>query len=376
MGHLRQTKPIVSAAKMRIFLLSATLAIIISLGIFTRPTQAEILNPVTPAISTAAGCLLNIGVCPPPAINPKLPTATVTASPNLAGGTASVVTITGKVTGDSLTSYVLMVNDSVVQQANSLTTKSAAISTTWNVSSPNKVPSGIYTVTLDATDRDGVVSRASTKVEVDNDGPTVLVTGGDTIVKSGSISPTMVATDPHEVTSFKWTADPANPSNPAVLSFDETSAEPIFTPTATNQNPYIFYVDVTDGLGNVAHGQFKFSYAQALATVPLPTTQNPTDALVNQTPSTPAVTQGATRPTVQSGPNDVTTNTDAGVLGSTVTSPEQAQPTKIVASIAPTANGWSIFGLLWYWWIVIAGILFTAWLMVKKFVAKRIPQSS
>lgn len=373
MRYLYRTKPIILGAKMTLFLLGVTLASLITFSMFTRSAQAEILNPVISVPSTAAGCLLNIGVCPPPAINPKSPTATVTATPTPAGGIANVVTISGKVTGDRLSSYVLMVDNAVVQQASNLTTKSVTVSAEWNVSTPNKVPSGIYTITLDATDKEGVISRASTKVEVDNDEPTVLVTGGDTIVKGGSISPTMVATDPHGIISYKWTADSANP---AILSFDETSVKPIFTPTAENQNPYIFYVDVTDGLGNVAHGQFKFSYAQALATIPLPSTQNPTDALINQTPSTPTVAQEVTRPSVQSGPNDVTTNADAGVLGSTVISPEQAQPTKIVASIAPTSSGWSIFGLLWYWWLVIIGLLYVAWLLVKKFVVERASQNS
>jgi hypothetical protein len=371
MGHQHQTKPIVSGAKMTIFLLGATLASLITFGMFTRSAQAEILNPVTPAISTAAGCLLNIGVCPPPVIDPKLPTATVTASPNLAGGTASVVTITGKVTGDSLTSYVLMVNDSVVQQANNLTTKSAAISTTWNVSSPNKVPSGIYTITLDATDKDGVVSRASTKVAVDNDGPDVSVTGGDTIVKSGSISPTMTATDPNGIASYQWTADLANP---AVLIFVAASPQPSLTPTI--EGTYSYNVVVTDSLGNPTTKTFSFSHVRDLATIPLPTTQNPTDALVDQTPATPTTQAATTHPIYQTGPDQKTIPTDAGVLGTTVTHPLPTEPTKTIASIAPTTSGWSIFGILWYWWLVVAGIIYTAWLVMRKIIRPRVSEDS
>ena len=345
---------------------------VITFGMFTRSSQAEMLHsgPQTP--STIASCLLNIGVnCSPSVINPKLPTATVGATPNPAGGTVNLVTITGIVTGDSLTSYVLMLNDSVMQQASNLTTKSVAISTTWHVATPNKVPSGIYTITLDATDKDGVVSRASTKVTVDNDGPAVSVTGGDIIVKSGSISPTMTATDPSGVALYQWTADPANP---AVLSFVDTSPQPSFTPTI--EGTYLFTVVVTDSLGNPTTQTFSFSHVRDLATIPLPTTQNPTDALVDQTPATPTTESATTHPIYQTGSDQKTIPTDAGVLGTTVTHPQPTEPTKTIASIAPTTSGWSIFGILWYWWLVVAGIIYTAWLVMRKIIRLRVSKDS
>lgn len=345
---------------------------VIICGMFARPSQAEILNsrPQTPA--TIASCLLNIGVeCQAPVINPKLPTSSVSAAPNPAGGTTNLVTITGTVTGDSLTSYVLMLNDSVVQQASNLTTKSVTVSADWNVLTPNKVPSGIYIITLDATDRDGVVSRASKKVTVDNDGPSVSVTGGNTIIKSGSVSPTVTATDPSGIASYVWTADPANP---AVLSFVDTSSQPSFTPTV--EGTYAFTVVVTDSLGNPTTNTFSFSHVRDLATIPLPTTQNPTDALIDQTPATPTIQAATTHPMGQSGPDQKTTPTDAGVLGTTTTNSEPTEPTKTIASIAPTTSGWSIFGILWYWWLVVAGIIFTAWLVIKKMILSRASEDS
>jgi hypothetical protein len=392
MGHQHQTKPIVSGAKMTIFLLGATLASLITFGMFTRSAQAEILNPVTQTPSTIASCLLNIGVCPPPITDPNPtpvtnpvsndpnptpptdptpPKATVSAAPTLAGGASQVVTITGNVSDDKLSSYVLKVNGTVLQQASSLTEKSVDISATWNVSTPNIVPSGIYTITLDATDKEGITATATTIVTIDNDGPNVTVTGGDTIIKSGPISPTTVADDPHGVAFYAWTAAP---SNPGVIKFNTMVAEPTFTPTV--EGTYSFTLIVTDTLGNFTPKTFSFSYAKELAKVPLPTTQNPTDALVDQSPSTPTIAPASIQSPSQSRQDTIVTADNSGVLGSTSTTPVLAPPTGTVASIAPTDSGWSIFGILWYWWLVIISVLYVAWLMVKKFVAKRTPQSS
>jgi hypothetical protein len=346
-------------------------------------------------VTQSAGCLLNIGTCPPPTqtdpttptgpgsgTNPTNPNATpsndttppsvaVSADPALAGGTTHTINITGTVIDDNLASYSLAINGNVAQAETNTTQTNVSINIPWSVSTPNVVPSGLYLITLDATDKAGNPMHKEISVEVDNTPPDVKVDGGDVILKSGSISPTMTANDTHGIASYTWTADA---KNPAEINFDHTIAEPTFTPTV--EGSYKYYVDVTDGLGNVTHSQFNFSYAQELATVPLPTMQNPTDALVDQSPSTLAVTPVSLNPTTQSGPDAMTASADSGVLGNTITAPEQTPPAAAVASIASTSGGWSIFGLLWYWWLIIIGVLFVDWFMLKKLVISRIPEHS
>jgi hypothetical protein len=367
---------------MTTFLLGATFVAVFSFSMFTRSSQAELLNSGTPITTTLASCMLNIGACPaatdpppaPPAdpapVDPNAPPPTdITKpavalndpSPALAGGNTQTVTLTGMVSDDNLTSYSLALNGNVIQRGSDLTDTMVAINVPWNVSSPFIVPSGNYLVTLDATDKAGNTAHDEKTVVVDNDGPTVTLTGGDTIIQSGSISPTTTADDPHGIASYSWTADD---KNPATLTFDATAAEPTFTPSV--EGSYKFYVTVTDGLGNTTTQSFSFGYAQELATIPLPTTQDPTDALIDQSPSTPLVTPTRTNPILQSGQDAATSTDNSGVLGNTTTGPGQLSPAKTISTIAPTGNGWSIFGVLWYWWLVVAGIIFVATLLIRR----------
>ncbi|HEY8886806.1 MAG TPA: Ig-like domain repeat protein [Candidatus Microsaccharimonas sp.] len=349
---------------------------------FTRSSQAELLNSGAPVTTTLTSCLLNIGVCPavtdpppaPPAdpapVDPNAPPSTdITKpavalndpSPALAGGNTQTVTLTGMVSDDNLASYSLALNGNVIQQGSDMTEKMVAINVPWSVSTPFIVPSGDYVVTLDATDKAGNTSHDEKTVVVDNDGPTVTLTGGDTIIQGGSISPTTTADDPHGIATYAWTA---GDKNPATLTFDVAAPEPTFTPSI--EGSYTFYFTVTDGLGNTTTKPFTFGYAQELAPVPLPTTQDPTDALVDQTPSTPLITPTRPHPTLQSGQDAPLTNNDSGVLGSTASGLGDLTPAKTIATIAPTGSGWSIFGVLWYWWLVIAGIIFVATFLIKR----------
>lgn len=382
------------------------LVTVLTSGFLSRPTQAEFLNTVTQSV----GCLLNIGVCPPPTTgdgdsdsgssggngqgdttgqtgnggsgdtgtsggssntpppdDTTKPSVAVNADPTLAGGTTQVINITGTVLDDNLASYSLAINGTVAQSASDMTDTQASINIPWNVRTPNVVPSDTYLITLDATDKAGNTAHTEVSVEVDNTPPTVTVGGGDIIVKSGSISPTTTADDTHGIASYSWTADA---DNPAVLDFDATVAEPTFTPSV--EGPYVFYLAVADGLGNVTTKQFAFSYAKELETVPLPTAKDPTDTLVDQSPSTVAVATKNANPTVLSARDEIPASDDTGVLGSTVTAPGDIPPTTTVATIAPTTGGWSIFGVLWYWWLVIIGLLISAWVVIKKFFIRRI----
>ncbi|MDB5159895.1 MAG: hypothetical protein JWO99_158 [Candidatus Saccharibacteria bacterium] len=370
--------PILRGAKIATFLLSLIFVTVLTFGIFTRPTQAEFLNSVT--------CLLNIGDCtvpptntadptPPPDQTPAdttpstdttKPTASVTATPNPAGGSSQVVTINGVLNDDTnLASYTISVNGNVAQQG-SVSGTSANVSYEWNVSTPNVVPSGTYTITVDVTDVAGNHGdQAVTTVGIDNDPPAVTIGEGG-IIKSGSITPDVTVTDAHDIASYQWTA---SESNPEILTYDASAMEPTFSPKV--EGTYVFYLQVTDSLGNVSSGnEFTFGYKRDLETVPLPTTTDPTDELVDQSPST--VVPANTSPVVKVGRDEITTTDQPSVLGSTVTAAGQTPPTKTVATIAPTSGGWSIFGILWYWWLVIIGAVLAVWHFVKKFFTSRI----
>jgi len=368
------------------------IATVLTSGLLARPTKAEFLNTVTQNV----GCVLNIGTCPPPIVNeeqtlpdenppidttdPKEegpsddttpPSVELSADPMLAGGASQIITISGAISDDNLVSYSLAVNGTVAQEESNMSQTSAGIDIPWNVSTPNVVPSGLYRITLDATDAAGNPSHIEVTVEVDNTAPDVDVSGGDVIIKEGSISPSTSASDTHTVASYYWTADAGNPG---VINFDANVPEPSFTPNI--EGTYVFYVSVADGLGNATTRQFSFSYAKELEAVPLPTLEDPTEALIDQSPSTPAVTPASTNPAIRNGRDEILENDDELVLGSTVSKPGETPPTTTIASIAPTGSGWSIFGVLWYWWLGVIAFFFAGWVALKKFVLTRIPGES
>lgn len=347
-------------------------------GIFTRPAQAEFLNSVS--------CALNIGNCTippttppdpkapnqtppttPPSTDTTKPTASMTVTPNPAGGTSNIVTINGILTdGTNLGSYTISVNGNVAQQA-AVSGTTANVSFAWNISSPNVVPGGTYTITLDVKDAaNNSGDQAVTTVDIDNDAPVVTIDNGG-IIKSGSITPSVTVTDAHAIASYQWTA---GSNNPDTLTYDATAKEPTFTPKI--EGTYVYFLQVTDSLGNVSsQSEFDFGYKQDLTLVPLPTMTDPTDTLVDTTPSTPTVIQTSPSPVVQSSQDEMTTTDQPSVLGSTVTAPEQTLPIKTIATIAPTSGGWSIFGMLWYWWLVVIGIVLTVGYITKKILISR-----
>jgi len=369
-------------------------------GMLSRPTQAVFLNSVV-------GCLLNIGKCTVPSENPvdvlgplgptedtdpgdetppqdtsnddpdesptseedvDSPTATLGVDPVLAGGNTQTVTITGMAKDENLTSYVLMLNGNVVQEQSDLTETEVTINVPWNVAVPNKVPSGMYKFTLDATDKAGNTVNVEASVEVDNDGPIASLEGGDVIIKSGSITPSMTAKDPHDVSAYYWTADE---DNPGILEYDADAPEPTFTPYV--EGSYVFYASVTDGLGNVSTTPFNFGYARQLEPLPLLTTEDLSGKLITQGTLTPAVTPASTNPG-SSGDSD--NDNESAVLGNTIVVPTEKTPATVVAAISPTRSGWSILGILWYWWLAAAGLVFGAWIVMKKFIISGVPEHS
>ena len=359
-------------------MLSLIIATVLTFGIFTRSTQAEILNIATPA----ASCRLNIIGCTTPPPDPSKipdqtpvsttpptdttkPTAVVTATPNPAGGASNIVTVNGTLHDDTnLASYTISVNGTIAQHGSVLGT-SADVSFAWNLTSPDVVPSGTYTITLDVTDAAGNPGdQVVTTMDVDNDPPTVTIANGG-IIQSGSAIPGVTIDDAHPTYTYAWTA---GTDNPDTLNYDQSVMQPTFTPKV--EGTYVFFLQVTDGLGNVSIGnEYDFGYKKELATVPLPTTTDPAKGLVDNTPSTPVIIPVSTSPIVKTGRDEITAADQPSVLGSTVTATDQTPPTKTIATIAPTSAGWSIFGVLWYWWLAIIGSILAVGHFIKKFVA-------
>lgn len=349
-------------------------------GMPTKPaTPTEGTNPpesTDPTTPPESGD--NNGNTTPPAQTTPPPTIDAfSVNRTIAGGNLEnrTVVITGHVTDSDLVSCKLLINDIDVGATCDQNAEHTGydVNFTWVVANDadTKAASGEYTITLVAVDAVEQQTSKSATVTVDNDAPGVVVSGGG-IIKSGSMSPTVVADDAHEPITYAWVASEANPS---VLNFVDTDMEPTFTPK--NEGTYVFYLQATDSLGNVSGSvSFNFGYKQELETIPLPTTQNPTDGLVDKSPSIPAIAPASSTPTIRNGRDELLASDDEGVLGNTVAALSRNPPVTTTATIAPTTYGWSIFGLLWYWWLVIIGVFFAGWMFIKKLLLSRVPEHS
>jgi len=296
-----------------------------------------------------------------------------------AGGTAYSVVVTANADDPNISQYKVVVTNSggsIVAQSplTQVSGNPASILYAFDVTPAADFPSGAYTATLTVSDSLGNNTLTSGGFVVDNDGPVVVMTGGNTIIKSGSISPTVTATDPSGIASYSWTSDARNPDGHD-LSY--TIAEPTFWPKV--EGTYRYYLTVTDGLGNVtANILFTFGYSPELAVVPLPVI--PTDSLSDKLASGETLFPASVSPSAspsRDAQNETGANGIANVLGGTIgNAPGQLSPNDGASVIAPTSGGWSIFGVLWYWWIGVIAVLGTATYFVKKIAFLPIPKHS
>lgn len=297
-------------------------------------------------------------------IDTDSPVVILNASPVLIGGTTPKTTITGRTTDDHRSEYTLEVTNEDGDIVDSVSASLDATETTVDIShewDATAQPSGLYTVTLSATDKAGRNAVVSVIIEVDNSGPDLVIEGSK-VIKGGSISPAVTTSDAHGIASYKWVADKTN-SGPII--FDDSVKEPEFTPKI--QGNYIFTLTVTDELGNSSSDDFEFGYATELETLPLPEATEKTSP-----PNVPAAIPPSSNPTRD--PREDTEPDDkqsSQVLGTTSGSPSDPLAASNVAVLTPTDNGWSILGILWYWWLAAIVGVAAAWIALKRFLSSQ-----
>ena len=388
--------PILRGAKIVVFLL-ATITFVLAISFsYARPAQAGLFNMIGCVIGVGCGVPVQTPLIPPTdnpeapviPVNPgdtdeptdeegepeeetpvdpnPVPVVTVSATPALVGGSVEnrTVTITGKITDDDFVSCQLLINEVPVDATCVLNEETGEydLNYTWVVAGEpdTKAQSGEYIVKLIAVDATDRQTAETTKIVVDNDGPAVTVAGGNTIINSGSITPKVTAADDADVASYSWAAG----KNPAVLEFDAAAKTPTFTPTI--EGTYRFVLTARDALGNQTVVPFEFGYAVVLATLPLPVS-NIEELVVNS----PVIT----REVVASSDENVA-DKDTEVLGNTISTPAPAAFVAQSPTIARTGEGWRIFGLLWYWWLGIVGVMATGWFFVKKYALRTLANDS
>ena len=269
-------------------------------------------------------------------------------SPN--GGSINSVNITGTVSDIvGVTDYELSINGSVVATGIDTITPYD-----WNIS---RLASGTYTVILTATDAAGNTNSATQDVVIDNTTPVITYVGYDEI--DNVITPDISITGNYD--RFSWTA---NSSNPSGVTYNDLLVAPSFT--VVNDGDYTFTLTAIDVLGNQTSRSFSFTYT---APVVVPT--------LTIAPTTPAVVPPQFT-------NVVTTPTEEGtVLGdqtdqpSDTNSDDSTTDNTDVKGVNDTKNNavWSIFGLAWYWWLLIIAAIASIWWIISVAISRNSQES-
>jgi len=208
---------------------------------------------------------------------------------------------------------------------------------------------GQYIAKFTSWDQAGNPSISQVNFTVDNTGPVVTIADITAPITTGSVIPTVTATDVSAPLKYLWTA---NPTNLAVISFTDNIAQPIFTPTVAGT--YNFTLLTTDALGNQTTKTFGFIY-----TPPVVTPNGTTPSAIVVTPQPTNNNLGA--PAVLGAQTTDTTQTPAAdALGTPAVKGASDQ-------LATTTPSSSSTGLAWYWWVLIvaAVVSFIWWLIAR-----------
>jgi hypothetical protein len=219
---------------------------------------------------------------------------------------------------------------------------------------------GQYLFRVWAHDRVGLTSEivTSTPTNIDATGPTVVIT--QSAYEGNTATPTVSVTD--EPLTFVWTT---TASSRSVKISDPTLLRPLIT--FLQDGAYQFTLTATDAFGNSTQSTITMTYAAPFipgSGEPLaPIEAKPIEFVDKVASAAPRVTQQATNL------GDASTSyipTEPTVrAAATPAVPSTAGADDILtttAAVAPTAQGWKILGMLWYWWILIIAIVVTAWL--------------
>ena len=215
---------------------------------------------------------------------------------------------------------------------------------------------GTYFIQLRAYDAAGNVSDWSETFAVtyDIEGPAITGTG---FTRSDNVVTPEFAQG-EDMVRFTWTAGTDNPVDGA--DFDPILLNPDFT--ITEDGEYEFTLTAFDAAGNTTSRLLSFNFTTLVVSEP-PTTTTNTVAPLTPPAAGPAFTnvigatanQGVLGATTE---NAVQTTGETGVQG---TSDENI----FAAAANSEQNNGTIFGLAWYWWILIlAALALIAWSVI------------
>ena|GEM_PF-1685549 len=211
---------------------------------------------------------------------------------------------------------------------------------------------GEYAINVSYVDKIGNVSNETVLFTLDNTAPVVTIDPqANTTTAQPTITGTVDDVDATLVVTFNGVDYPVT-NNSGAFSFT--------APAPLANGSYLFSVTATDaGLNAVTVAS---STPIVVAVTPSEEEENTTDTAATGTAGTPTPATTFSAPAF-------TSPAAAAVLGTTTDAEdaavEGATDEKVAAAVSSEANQGTIFGIAWFWWILIIGALATlAWFII------------
>lgn len=230
----------------------------------------------------------------------------------------------------------------------------------------NAPADGSYTLTVWAVKEGEEPQYCNSAAIVLDTAPPVITNNGYTLDENNAIATPQLSTEETDLT-YSWFV---NGLGADVTISDPTALTPIFT--FLSDGAYNFVLTATDSLGNAATILLTITYQQPF--IP-PTTNQPVipeeaipAPVEAYTPLEEAPSVTFRSAPVPSGDGMLAPEVDASIFANTADGLEEVSGTEkeVAGAIVASKNGWNIFGLNWYWWVLIAAIIASAWLWLKR----------
>lgn len=303
-------------------------------------------------------------------------------SPAASGYVKGIVTVSGTVTDSHPDHYYLVIKDSTGKVVAGPGTVNKAQVQDWQWDT-TKLADGTYTIDLEARDalgNKGAQSTQTLKATVDNTIPTAAIkltstptpSASTDMIFSGKVTTSTVAnlkqlelfidgTNKGDITANVQPDGTWSYTLVGGLDKGDHKIAVVATDVAGNTS-----TETTDSFVTVTVSGYvapsddgKGAFDSSLAPKPISQTVIPTQpAAIVIASATPVRSSSTTGGTVNSAaPTQTNPSSDSSVLGAESSKSPATLSASTAQPITPSANGWTFFGIAWYWWLLLLALM-------------------
>lgn len=236
----------------------------------------------------------------------------------------------------------------------------------------------LYVWVIPSDSSQAVAYCANGVINLDTAAP-VIADGG--LQKTGSTAVPQLTTDEKDLT-FSWTVGVWGGSSDSVLSTDvAVSDAQALNPNFTflKDGKYVLRLTATDQAGNSKIMTYDFVYTTVVfpgpttPLIPVDLRPEPVADYVKPVDARAALATTLGSDILNSASSSTGASQNGAVSSSAASTDDEptVKSAETVAALAPSSEGWKIFGIAWYWWLLVAAIIVSGWLWSVRTIRSR-----